>query len=181
MLGGITSPGNAPSALTVGATDTHGTIDPSDDTVAPYSSRGPARYEIVVKPDVVAPGTRVVSLEAQNSYISGTYPQYHIAGTGKNAYLRLSGTSMSTAVVSGGIALLLNAQPSLTPAQVKIALQMGARYMPNEGLIGAGAGSVNFAQSLKVAQTGPPEQPADDRHVAARRFRRARRSATTAR
>jgi serine protease AprX len=154
VLGGITSPGNAPAALTVGATDTHGTVDPSDDTVAPYSSRGPARYEIVVKPDVVAPGTRVVSLEAQNSYIGGTYPQYHIAGTAKNAYLRLSGTSMSTAVVSGGIALLLNAEPSLSPAQVKVALQMGARYMPNEGLIGAGAGSVNFAQSLKVAQNG---------------------------
>jgi serine protease AprX len=154
VLGGITSPGNAPSALTVGATDTHGTVDPSDDTVAPYSSRGPARYEIVVKPDVVAPGTRVVSLEAQNSYIGGTYPQYHIAGTAKNAYLRLSGTSMSTAVVSGGIALLLNAEPSLTPAQVKVALQMGARYMPKEGLIGAGAGSVNFAQSLKVARSG---------------------------
>jgi serine protease AprX len=152
VLGGITSPGNSPVAITVGALDTHGTIDPSDDNVAPFSSRGPARYEIVVKPDVVAPGTRVVSLEAQNGYIGSAYSQYHIAGSGKNAYLRLSGSSMSTAVVSGGIALLLNAQPSLTPTQVKIALQMGARYLPNDGLIGGGAGSVNFAQSLKIAR-----------------------------
>lgn len=152
VLGGITSPGNSPAALTVGALDTRGTLDPSDDTVAPFSSRGPARYEIVVKPDVVAPGTRVVSLEAQHGYIGANYSQYHIAGTAKNAYMRLSGSSMSTAVVSGGIALLLNAQPSLTPAQVKVAIQMGARFMPNEGLVGAGAGSVNFAQSLKIAQ-----------------------------
>jgi serine protease AprX len=154
VLGGITSPGNSPVALTVGATDTNGTLDPSDDVVAPYSSKGPARYEIVVKPDVVAPGTRIVSLEAQNSYLSTTYPQWHIAGAGKNAYLRLSGTSMATAVVSGGVALLLNAQPSLTPAQVKISIQMGARFMPQAGLVGGGTGSVNFAQSLKVAQNG---------------------------
>ncbi|HTM24331.1 MAG TPA: S8 family peptidase [Vicinamibacterales bacterium] len=154
VLGGITSPGNTPAALTVGAIDTHGTISASDDTVAPYSSRGPTRYEFAVKPDVVAPGTRIVSLEAQNSYISTTYPQWHIAGSGKNAYIRLSGTSMSTAVVSGGAALLLSAQPSLTPGQVKMAMQMGARFMPAEGLIAAGTGSVNFAQSLKVAQNG---------------------------
>ncbi|HVD91111.1 MAG TPA: S8 family peptidase [Vicinamibacterales bacterium] len=154
VLGGITSPGNAPAALTVGAVDTKGTIDPSDDAVAPYSSRGPARYEIVVKPDVVAPGTRIVSLEAQGSYLGSTYPQYHIAGNGKNAYMRLSGSSMSTAVVSGGVALLLNAVPSMNPAQVKMAIQMGARFMPNEGLVGAGAGSVNFAQSMKIAQNG---------------------------
>lgn len=154
VLGGITSPGNSPVALTVGAIDTMGTLDASDDAVAPYSSKGPARYEIVVKPDVVAPGTRVVSLEAQNSYISAAYRQWHIAGAGKNAYMRLSGTSMSTAVVSGGVALLLNARPSLSPAQVKVAIQMGARFMPQEGLVGAGTGSVNFAQSLKVAQNG---------------------------
>jgi serine protease AprX len=154
VLGGITSPGNSPAALTVGSLDTHDTLDSSDDTVAPFSSRGPARYEIVVKPDVVAPGTRIVSLEAQGSYISSTYPQWHIAGSAKNAYLRLSGSSMSTAVVSGGVALLLNATPSLAPAQVKVAIQMGARYLPREGLIGAGAGSVNFAQSLKVSQNG---------------------------
>ena len=154
VLGGITSPGSSPDAITVGALDTHGTIDASDDTVAPFSSRGPARYEIVVKPDVVAPGTRVVSLEAQNSYLGATYGNLHIAGSGKNAYMRLSGTSMSTAVVSGGIALLLNAQPSLSPVQVRLALQMGARFMPNEGLIGAGTGSVNFSQSMKVAKSG---------------------------
>src|SRR5258708_28646493 len=61
---------------------------------------------------------------------------------------------MATGVVSGGVALVLNAEPSLTPAQVKIALQMGARLMPKEGLIGAGAGSVNFVQALKTAQNG---------------------------
>jgi serine protease AprX len=154
VLGGITSPGNSPVALTVGAIDTKGTLDTSDDVVAPYSSKGPARYEIVVKPDVVAPGTGVVSLEAQNSYLSTTYRQWHIAGSAKNAYMRLSGTSMSTAVVSGGAALLLNAHPSMTPAQIKMAIQMGARFMPQAGLIAGGTGSVNFAQSMKIAQTG---------------------------
>jgi serine protease AprX len=154
VLGGITSPGNSPFALTVGAIDTKGTLSRSDDVVAPYSSKGPAEYEIVVKPDVVAPGTHIVSLEAQNSYLSATYKQWHVAGSGKNAYLRLSGTSMATAVVSGGAALLINAAPSLTPAQVKMAMQMGAHFMPAEGLVAAGTGSVDFAQALKIAQNG---------------------------
>jgi len=154
VLGGITSPGNSPVALTVGAIDTHGTVGTSDDTVAPYSSKGPTRYDLAVKPDVVAPGTKIVSLEAQSSYLSRTFPQWHIAGTGKNAYMRLTGTSMSTAVVSGGAALLLNAQPSLTPEQVKISMQMGARYMADGGLVGAGTGSVNFSAALKVANQG---------------------------
>lgn len=154
VLGGITSPGNSPLALTVGALDTKGTLDPADDEVAPFSSRGPARYETVVKPDVVAPGTRTVSLEAQNSFLSANYRQWHIAGSGKNAYMRLSGSSMSTAVVSGGVALLLSAEPSLTPAQLKMAIQMGARFMPEAGLIAGGAGSVNFYQSLRVTNAG---------------------------
>ena len=68
--------------------------------------------------------------------------------------MRLSGTSMSAAVVSGGIALLLNANPSLTPGQVKIAMQMGARFMPKAGIIAAGTGSVNFSQSMKLANQG---------------------------
>jgi serine protease AprX len=154
ILGGITSPGNTPAAITVGALDTRGTADRSDDVVAPYSSKGPTRFDFTVKPDVVAPGTRIVSLEANGSYIARTYPQYHVAGTGSNAYLRLSGTSMATGVVSGGVALLLNAEPSLTPAQVKVALQTGARFIPSAGLIGGGTGSVDFAQSRKIADQG---------------------------
>ena len=75
-------------------------------------------------------------------------------GRGKNAYFRLTGTSMSTAVVSGGVALLLDANPFMTPGQVKIALQMGATFMPQAGLVASGAGSVNFPQSQKVSATG---------------------------
>ena len=71
-LGGITSPGNAPDAITVGAIDTNYTTSTSDDTLAPYSSRGPTEYDFAVKPDVVAPGTHIVSCEAQGSYLSVT-------------------------------------------------------------------------------------------------------------
>jgi serine protease AprX len=154
VLGGITSPGNSPAAITVGAIDTKGTSDRSDDAIAPYSSRGPTRFDFAVKPDVVAPGTRIVSLESAGSYLASTYPQWHVAGSGTNAYLRLSGSSMATAVVSGGVALLLNAQPSLSPGQVKIVLQSGARFIPSAGLIAGGTGSVDFAQSLKISQQG---------------------------
>ena len=154
ILGGITSPGNSPFALTVGALDPMGTLDTGDDRVAPYSSRGPTRFENIVKPDVVAPGTRLTSLEAQRSFLSATYPQWHIAGYGQNAYMRLSGTSMAAGVVSGGVALLLDAHPEMTPVQVKTAVQLGARYLPHDGLIGAGTGSVNFAQSMKLAKAG---------------------------
>jgi serine protease AprX len=155
VLGGITSPGNSPAALTVGAIDPNGTIDRGDDRVADYSSRGPTRFEFAVKPDVVAPGTRLVSLESSGSFLSSSFPQWHIAGSGRNAYMRLSGTSMATGVVTGGVALLLDANPGLTPAQVKAALQMGATFVEDGGLVGGGAGTVNFAASMKLAKTDP--------------------------
>lgn len=154
VLGGITSPGNSPYALTVGALDTKGTVDRLDDAIAPYSSRGPTRFDWTVKPDVVAPGTRIVSLEAVGSYIGATYPTWHVAGSGINAYNRLSGTSMSTAVVSGGVALLLDAYPGLSPAQVKLLLQSGARFVPSGGLVAGGTGSVDFSASVKLADNG---------------------------
>jgi serine protease AprX len=154
VLGGITSPGNSPAVITVGALDTNGTVDRGDDKVAPYSSKGPTAIDLAVKPDVVAPGTRIVSLESAGSYIATTYPTWHVAGSSTNAYLRLSGTSMAAGVVSGGVALLLNAEPGLSPAQVKLVLQTGARFIPSAGLIGGGTGSVDFAQSLKIADQG---------------------------
>src|SRR5205823_13171395 len=98
--GFITSPGNSPYALTVGALDAHGTPQRSDDTLAAYSSKGPTRYDLVIKPDLAAPGSHIVSAEAADSYLAKTYASRHVTGSGPNAYLQLSGTSMAAGVVS---------------------------------------------------------------------------------
>jgi serine protease AprX len=153
ILGGVTSPGNSPYAITVGSLDTKGTNSRSDDTVAPYSSRGPAKFDFTVKPDLVAPGSRVVSLEANGSYLPTTYPLLHRAGVGNNAYMHLSGTSMSAPVVSAAVALLLQGAPGLTTPHVKMALQAGATPM-EDGLMAAGAGSLDIWASRQIAAKG---------------------------
>jgi serine protease AprX len=154
VLGSIASPGNSPYAITVGALNTWGTPGRSDDTVATFSSRGPTAYDLAVKPDVAAPGVKIVSLEASNALLPTQYPATHIAGSGNNAYMFLSGTSMATPIVSGGTALLLQGNPGLSPMQVKLALQNGATYVNDGGLMGAGAGEVNFLASRKLAASG---------------------------
>ena len=63
-----------------------------------------------------------------------------MAGRGARAYIELSGTSMSTAVVSGAAALVLEARPRLTPAQVKVMLQLTSSRLAGAGLIEAGRG-----------------------------------------
>jgi serine protease AprX len=133
--------------------NTWGTAKRSDDTVTTYSSRGPARFDGTVKPDVVAPGNKIVSLEAYGSYIPSAYSYLHRAGNGTNSYMQLSGTSMAAPMVSGGVALLLQGTPNMAPSQVKMALQAGATYMRDAGLMGAGAGSVNFMASRKLTTT----------------------------
>jgi serine protease AprX len=154
ILGGISSPGNSPFAITVGALNNHGTVSRSDDTVAEYSSRGPTKYDFVVKPDLAAPGTRLVSLEAEGAYLPSAFPYLRRGGVGANAYMQLSGTSMSTPVVTGAVALLLQGNPRLGTSHVKLALQSGATYMPDAGLMGAGAGSLNIWASQKIAANG---------------------------
>lgn len=154
ILGGVTSPGNSPYAITVGALNTWNTVMRSDDTVTTYSSRGPTRYDLAVKPDVVAPGNKVVSLKAPGSYLAAAYPTTHVGGTGTNAYMRLSGSSMATGVVSGGVALLLHGNKYLTPQQVKVLVQTGSSYLPEDGLIAGGAGSVNFWSSRRASVKG---------------------------
>ena len=154
VLGSIVSPGNSPLALTVGALNTWGTAKRSDDSVTTYSSRGPTRFDLAVKPDVAAPGNKLISLQAKGSFLPAMYPALHTAGSANNAYMSLSGTSMAAPVVSGGVALLLQGTPGLSPAQVKLALQTGATYVKDGGLMGAGAGSVNFWASRKTATSG---------------------------
>jgi serine protease AprX len=150
VLGGIASPGNSPYAITVGATNTWGTPSRDDDRVTTYSSRGPTKWDNNAKPDLAAPGNKIISLEASGSYIPAHYPSEHIAGSGNNGYLRMSGTSMSAPMVTGAVALLLQAQPRLSATQAKFILQSGSSYMVDAGVYGAGAGNANFWTSRQT-------------------------------
>jgi serine protease AprX len=153
VYGGITAPGNSPYAITVGAVDTHGTAKRSDDTIAPYSSKGPTRYDLVIKPDLVAPGSHVVAAESADSYLAKTYPERHVAGTGANAYMQLSGTSMAAAVVSGAVAVLLEEQGKLKPNEVKATMQLTSSRVPMTALFEAGAGMLNLAAASNFIET----------------------------
>jgi serine protease AprX len=133
--GTIEAPGNDPYVITVGAMKTMGTPARYDDRIASYSSKGPTAIDHLVKPDLVAPGNLIVSLLARiTDTLPSTYPQtlipmsYYQAGGNWNStnYFRLSGTSMAAAVVSGAVALVLQAQPGLTPDQVKACLMLTA-------------------------------------------------------
>ena len=152
ITGFVTSPGNSPFALTVGALDTKGTADRTDDDVAAFSSIGPTKYDLVLKPDMVAPGRRITSAEVAGSVLS--VAAQHVAGSGPNAYIYGSGTSMATAVVSGSAALLLEERPKLDPLGVKATLEMTSEFLPKEGLVREGAGSLNVLAAAEFALDG---------------------------
>jgi len=105
---GIASPGNSPSAITVGAGVSNNTATRTDDRLADYSSRGPTWYDGLAKPDILAPGQELVSTDAVGSTLDVTYPSL-VLNAGSVKFLRLSGSSMATGVVSGLVAVMLEA------------------------------------------------------------------------
>ena len=128
--GTISAPGNDPYVITVGAMKTMTSYDRSDDLIASYSSKGPTLFDFVVKPDIVAPGNKVVSLQAPHSTLAASaqtavpvsYYQNVPAAVGAQAsstYLMLNGTSMATAVVTGAVADLPSgaAKPDTRPGK----------------------------------------------------------------
>jgi serine protease AprX len=163
QYGGITAPGNAPWVLTVGASSTEGTVTRLDDVYAPYSSRGPSAIDFGAKPDLLAPGTGVVSLTDPTSLLYLTKTAFLLKGTlllGSKPYLSLSGTSMAAPVVAGTVALMLQANPALTPNLVKAVIQYTAQVYPGYNALTQGAGflntkgAVDLARFFKTAQAG---------------------------
>ncbi|MBZ5655871.1 MAG: S8 family peptidase [Acidobacteriia bacterium] len=183
----ITSPGNDPYAITVGAMKSMGTPTRADDQIATYSSKGPTAIDHIAKPDLVAPGNRVVSIiENAGSMLATTYPQnaipmsYYVTGGSSAAspYFALSGTSMAAPAVSGAVALLLQQNSNLTPDQVKARLmktayktfpQYSSYTDPATGVtytnqydvftVGAGYLDVQAALASTDLSTGPAKSP----------------------
>ena len=144
VYGCITSPGNSPYVITVGAIRTQGTADKGDDEVAPWSCKGPTLFDHIVKPDLVAPGSKIVSTAATGATLMTQFPDRLVDGPGARDYFSMSGTSMSSAFVAGAVALLLDGRGDLTPLEVKMTLQASADFMPSAGVLAGGAGSLNL-------------------------------------
>ncbi len=133
--GTITAPGNDPYVITVGAMNTEGTADRTDDVPASYSSKGPSLFDQVVKPDLVAPGNAIISLYIPGDTLDQVTPGNEVPfsayqSNGSNAssgtYYVLSGTSMAAPMVSGAAALMSQQNPNLTPDQIKARLMKTA-------------------------------------------------------
>lgn len=165
IYGAIHCPGDEPSAITVGASNTYGTDARNDDTITTYSSRGPTRgystnaagvkiYDNLVKPDLVAPGNKIISSEALNCNLVVENPQLKANEYETNPYhyvMYLSGTSVSAPVVSGAAALLLQENPSLTPNLIKAILMYTSQPLPGFNMLEQGAGQVNVAGAVQLA------------------------------
>jgi len=151
--GGITSPANGPSVIAVGAVDNKGTHARGDDSVPGYSSRGPTRFDLLVKPDLVASAHHVVSLAAPASYLFEKFPGLHVNPQpgAVTQYMTLSGTSMAAPLVAGTAALILDANPRLTAATVRAVLEFTAQQLPDTNLLTQGAGSVNAQGAVRLA------------------------------
>jgi subtilisin family serine protease len=151
---GITSPGNAPWVLTVGASSHMGTTARGDDTIAAFSSRGPTAVDHIAKPDLVAPGVGTESLSDPFGRLYTTNAAGLLPGTATTAYLpymSLSGTSMAAPVVTGTVALMLQANPSLTPNAVKAILQFTAQTYTGYDPLTEGAGFLNADGAVSLA------------------------------
>jgi serine protease AprX len=153
--GVLSAPANDPFVITVGATDDQGTASILDDTMALYSSFG-VTQDGFAKPEIVAPGTDIVSVLASLNETLVQGHEDHIVTIRGEDYLRLSGTSMAAAVTSGAAALLLQAQPTLNPDQVKYRLMFTAgktSRWPAYNQLQAGSGYLNVQTAINTSTT----------------------------
>jgi serine protease AprX len=111
------APANDPFVIVAGAVDDQATKNVNDDALANWSSRG-LTQDLMKKPDVLAPGARLVSTLAPGSHYAELCPSCVVDGQ----YFRVGGTSMAAAVTSGAAALLMELHPHWSNTRVKAAL-----------------------------------------------------------
>jgi serine protease AprX len=147
----LANPASDPHIIAVGAVDDAGTEDTSDDVVPSWSTHGTDARHV----DVVAPGVSVLGLNAPGSAAAVNNPQALVG----SRFIRGSGTSQASAVVAGEVALLLQANPGLTPDQVKVLLQSNADGLPRAATTMSGSGGTDlhkvYQQLLKMAPIPP--------------------------
>ena len=132
------APGNDPFVITVGALDQHGTADPSDDTVTPWSAYGTS-VDGFSKPDLSAPGRYMVAPAPMGGTIAKTVPDRIL----EPGYMWMSGTSFAAPVVSAAAAQILARHAGFTPDQVKGALMLTANYLPSNSNYAGGVGEID--------------------------------------
>ncbi len=147
----ITSPGNSPKVITVGSLTDNGTADTNDDYVSTFSSRGPTLGDHYLKPDLVAPGNKLVAPVSGSSSLKSQLPQRAKACDVTNChgeYLEMSGTSMAAPLVSATIALMYDKHGStMTPDVAKARLMKTARKIDTDATA-TGAGVLNIEAAL---------------------------------
>ncbi|GAB3057902.1 S8 family peptidase [Virgibacillus ainsalahensis] len=114
----ISTPAINPFIITVGSTNDQDTEERADDVIADYSSRGPT-IDSLIKPDIYSPGTNIIAALAPGSALEKQLPEQII----DENYIQLSGTSMATPICAGIIALMLEANPNLSPNDIKSILK----------------------------------------------------------
>jgi serine protease AprX len=130
------APANDPFVISVGGADETG--DYGKGEKASWSSGGTTQ-DGFAKPDVMAPGAHIVSVLAPGSAFAQLCPACVIAGQ----YFKAGGTSMAAPVVSGAVALMLQARPRLTPDQVKTLLERTDRPIK-----GSAAGEIDIEHAV---------------------------------
>ena len=173
--GSISAPGNEPSVITVGSANLHGSLKRSAATINHFSSRGPttsgyvvdasgnAKFDNVLKPDLVAPGNAIVSVLSADvkgdpsswNLLASTFPQLAAvpgaAQAANQTLMMLSGTSIAAPAVTGTVALMVQANPGLTPPLIKAILQYSAQPLAGYSLVDQGAGLLNVDGAVRLA------------------------------
>jgi serine protease AprX len=148
------APANDPFVITVGATDLGSSSGGADDFAAPWSAYG-RTPDGFLKPELGAPGRRLIGLVPAGSTMAAEHPERLV---GQRGLMRMSGTSFAAPIVAGAAAQVLAVHPRWTPDEVKGALMATARQAGSAEAHSLGVGQIDVAAALKLHRPPNPNR-----------------------